>query len=308
MKKTTMTACLLLAIAAGMVAGCGQSEETAKRLSKQERARQDSLAQAALKVGVMPTLDCLPVYVAYEDSLFTKQGVDVRLHYYTAQMDCDTALIHGRVEGSVTDLIRAAYLKKQGVELTYPIATQTYWQLIANKRARVSSIKQLSDKMIAITRHSATDYLADLAIDSGKPKYDVYRVQINDVNIRLRMLLNNEMDAMLLTEPQATKARLEQHTVLMDSRDKNLQLGAFAFRQKALKEPRRKKQLERFVRAYNIAVDSINGRGIKHYANLLVKYCHADHKTIASLPKMKYDHALEPRRHDLETAHRVANP
>ena len=83
-----------------------------------------------------------------------------------------------------------------------------------------------------MARYSATDYLTDLAIDSGKPKYDVYRVQINDVQIRLRMLLNNEMDAMLLPEPQATKARLEQHVLLMDSRDKNLQLGAIAFRQK----------------------------------------------------------------------------
>ena len=46
--------------------------------------------------------------------------------------------------------------------------------------------------MIAITRYSATDYLATLAIDSVHPKYDVYRVQINDVNIRLKMLLNNE--------------------------------------------------------------------------------------------------------------------
>ena len=49
--------------------------------------------------------------------------------------------------------------------------------------------------MIAMTRHSATDYLSTLVIDSVKTKYDVYRVQINDLNIRLRMLLNNEMDA-----------------------------------------------------------------------------------------------------------------
>ena len=69
--------------------------------------------------------------------------------------------------------------------------------------------------MIAITRYSATDYLATLAIDSVHPKYDVYRVQINDVNIRLKMLLNNEMDAVLLSEPQATRARLEGHVKLM---------------------------------------------------------------------------------------------
>lgn len=307
MNKWIKTACLLLATV-GLVVSCGgQSEQARHRLSRQERARLDSLDRMALKVGVMPTLDCLPVYLAFEDSIFAKEGVDVHLRRYTAQMDCDTALARGRVEGSITDLVRGAYLKKKGTDLEYPIATNTYWQLITNRKGRISNLKQLSDKMIAITRQSATDYLANLAIDSGKPKYDVYRVQINDVNIRLRMLLNNEMDAMLLTEPQATKAKLEQHVVLMDSRDKNLQLGAFAFRKKALAEPRRKEQLRQFIKAYNVAVDSINQHGLQHYAQLIKKYCHADDKTIGSLPKLKYNHAVEPRRHDLETAYRVAN-
>lgn len=160
--------------------------------------------------------------------------------------------------------------------------------------------------MIAMTRYSATDYLADLAVDSGKPKYDVYRVQINDVNLRLQMLLNNEMDAMLLPEPQATRARMDRHVVLMDSRDKNLNLGAFAFREKALKQPGRKQQLQKFIQAYNIAVDSINSKGVKHYSKLISKYCHVDEKTIGNLPKIKYNHALEPRRRDLEAAARVA--
>ena len=300
-----MLLCLLLA---SLMAGCGgKSEQEIKRLSRQEKARLDSIDRMALKVGVMPTLDCLPLFLAHDDSIFAKQGVDVHLRYYTAQMDCDTALARGRVEGSVTDLIRGVYLQKKGTPLTYPISTNAYWQLITNRKARISSLKQLSDKMIAMARYSATDYLTDLAIDSGKPKYDVYRVQINDVQIRLRMLLNNEMDAMLLPEPQATKARLEQHVLLMDSRDKNLQLGAIAFRQKAMKEPRRQDQLKKFLQAYNIAVDSINARGVQHYARILTKYCHVDNKTIAALPKIKFNHAMEPRRHDFEVAQRVAN-
>ena len=161
MKKTIISCCLGVALL-GMIISCGQSEETRRRLSKLERARLDSIDRAALKVGVMPTLDCLPVYVAYEDSLFRQQGVDVHLRYYTAQMDCDTALMNGRVEGSITDLIRGARMVRKGTPLTYPIATDTYWQLITNKKARIADLKQLSDKMIAMTRYSATDYLADL--------------------------------------------------------------------------------------------------------------------------------------------------
>ncbi|MDD2219578.1 MAG: hypothetical protein PHS63_05775, partial [Desulfoplanes sp.] len=58
--------------------------------------------------------------------------------------------------------------------------------------------------------------------------------QINDVNIRLKMLVNNEMDAIVIPEPQATTARLLKNSVLMDSRDKDFHSGVIAFREKAL--------------------------------------------------------------------------
>lgn len=298
MRKITLLACALLALAF-FVGSCVDQAERQRRLSKAEKLRLDSIDKASLKVGVMPTLDCLPLFVASDARLFDTLGVIVHLKYFTAQMDCDTALERGRVEGAITDLVRAGHLQKKGTALYFPIATDTYWQLITNKKARVSELKQLSDKMIAITRNSATDYLANVAIDSAKPKFDVYRVQINDVFIRLKMLLNNEMDAVLLTEPQATKARIEKNPILMDSRDKGLHFGAFAFREKAMRTPERKKQMKLFLKAYNMAVDSINKNGFMHYSKLLQKYCSADTATLRALPQLKYKHATSPRQIDL---------
>lgn len=134
-----------------------------------------------------------------------------------------------------------------------------------------------------------------------------YRVQINDVNIRLKMLLNNEMDAVLLSEPQATRARLEGHVKLMDSRDKNVRLGVFAFRTEALKEPRRKQQLDLFIKAYNMAVDSINKNGVQHYKDLIIKNCGVDARTVDALPKLRYQHAGSPRKHDRNIANSIKN-
>lgn len=292
----------ILALIGLTVWGCGPSEKEKRQLTRQEKAHRDSLYKASFKVGVMPTLDCLPLFVAKEKRLFDTLGVDVNLKRYMAQMDCDTALANGRVEGSITDLIRADRLQKKGTALSYPIATDTYWQLITNRKSRISELKQLSDKMISMTRFSATDYLADVAIDSAKPKYDVYRVQINDVNIRLKMLLNNEMDATFLTEPQATMARMAGNKVLMDSRDKDVCLGVFAFREKDMKDNHRKKQLDLFVKAYNMAVDSINKNGLASYSDILKKYCSIERHVVSKLPKQKFRHAMPPRNQDLKTA------
>ena len=69
------------------------------------------------------------------------------------------------------------------------------------------------------------------------------------------MLRNNEMDAMLLTEPQATTARLLNNPVLLDSRDLKENLGAFAFRTKIYRDKRRREQYRKFVKAYNMGAN-----------------------------------------------------
>lgn len=282
-----------------LLGACGKSYKEQQRLSHEQQiaaARQDS---AALKIATLPTMDCLPLFIAAEDSLFQKAGVDVRLRRFGSETDGDTLLRNKRAEGIVTDLVKAERLRRLGVKLSFVTATNASWQLISNRIARVSELKQLSDKMLAIAPYSATQLLADLAIDSARPKETVYRIEINDVNVRLRMILNNEIDAALLPEPQATQARLFQNPVLMDSRDKNLRMGVIAFRKKAMDDKSRKKQIDQFLQVYNNVVDSINKNGVKHYGKIICKYMGVDMRTVRALPSMRYDHAAKPRPRDI---------
>lgn len=271
-----------------LVVACGQSYETKQRMTRAERAKLKTADSLALKVGVMPTLDCMPLFVAKERRLFDTLGVDVRLRMRKAQMDIDTALIGGSVEGAVSDSVRVARMRSRGMALTEVGTTNTSWQLVGNRSARLKEVKQLGDKMVAMTRYSATDFLTDYVLKGVKTTATVYRVQINDVPLRLQMLLNNEMDALWLPEPQATTAREHGHTVLWDTEKHNLWLGRVVFRDKALGDARMKKQIDVFKQAYNMACDSLNQRGVSAYADLVVKYCQTDQKTLDALPKVKF--------------------
>lgn len=271
-----------------LVVACGQSYETKQRMTRAERAKLKTADSLALKVAVMPTLDCMPLFVAKERRLFDTLGVDVRLRMRKAQMDIDTALIGGSVEGAVSDSVRVARMRSRGTALTEVGTTNTSWQLVGNRSARLKEVKQLGDKMVAMTRYSATDFLTDHVLTGVKTTATVYRVQINDVPLRLQMLLNNEMDALWLPEPQATTAREHGHTVLWDTEKHNLWLGRVVFRDKALGDARVKKQIDVFKQAYNMACDSLNQRGVSAYADLVVKYCQTDQKTLDALPKVKF--------------------
>lgn len=293
----------MLLIALAVAAGCGPSYEEVKKQTAAEQKRLDKEDSAALKIGVTPTLDCLPIYVAKECGLFDSTKADIRLKAFTSNIDCDDALRKGRIEGCATDIVRGQYMKHKGTDIDYVAATNAYWQLISNRTARIRRLSQLNDKMVAMTRYSATALLADYATDSAKLKSEeVFKIQINDVDLRLRMLLGNEMDAMLLTEPQATTARLYKNPVLMDSRDKDMRFGVIAFNGKAMDDEQRRKQLDVFVKGYDSACDSINKNGLKHYADVLKKYYKLDDRTINALPKMKFNHAEALRQKDIDTA------
>lgn len=296
-----MKLCLIIALLA-VLASCGADVKKQRRLSREQRKALLRADSAALKIATTPTMDCLPLFVAVADSCFKQAGVDVHLRQCNAQIDGDTLIANGYVEGVVSDLVRTERLRRMGTPLQYVAATNASWQLVANRTARVKSVAQLAEKMIAMTRFSATDYLADLAVREAKPKGDVFRIQVNDVQTRLRMLLNNEMDAMLLPEPQATTARLWKNTVLLDTKSKDIRLGVIAFSEKAMKDADRKRQLSLFIKVYNQMCDSINKNGMRHYAPVIAKYMGADEKTINALPNMKYPHASAPRQADLERA------
>ncbi len=285
-----------------LLAACGMSYEETKRIARENRLEALRRDSAALKIAVMPTLDCLPLYVAEQHQLYDTAFGGVRLKYFKAQIDCDTALMRRRVEGAVSDLVRTKRMERQGMKMRYATVTNAYWQLVTNRNARIRQLKQLDDKMVAMTRYSITDMLTDRAIDSVKLDRDrVYKVQINDVDVRLLMLQNNEIDALWLTEPQATVARTMKHPVVLDTRDLSLQPGVLVFREQEMRRQARGKQFDLFMKAYNQACDSIRKYGIRHYRDLIVKKCGIKESMVDSLPKkIIFEHAKGLRQQDID--------
>ena len=297
---------LLIGIIAVLVLfSCGQSYEETKRQSRAHRLKLQREDSAALKIAVMPTLDCLPIFVAKDHEMFDT-AVDIRLKYFTAhtaQMDCDTAIMNRRVEIGITDVVRAERMMKAGTPVRYFAGTNAYWVLVSNRQQRISQLKHLDDKMVAMTRYSVTDMLGDMAVDSAKLEpWKVFRIQVNDVNIRLKMLENNEMDALVFTEPQYTQAMLRKPRVLLDTRTLDLKMGAIVVQSKGMDDKTRKKQMSAFLRGYNEACDSINQFGVQHYKDVIRKRYKVSEQALKQLPNLKYSHAVAPREKDIEAA------
>ena len=286
----------LLILAVLILVSCGKSDKElqAERQAQKLAEREDY--QKAYKIAVMPTMDCLPAYLLKDSLLYDTAKVDIRLCRFNAQMDCDTAMIGGSVQAAFSDLVRTERLKHRNkVLMHYLTDTNLNWQLIADKDSKLKQLSDLSDKIVAMTRFSGTDLLTDMAVKKAKPKYQVFRVQVNDVLVRLAMLQNHEIDAYWFAEPQITKALSADNNSLFNSEDAGVHLGVVAIMDKV----RRQDEEAAFAAAYDKAVEQINKNGVKYYSALIQKYMKVDESVVRALPDIKYTKIGPPRKANL---------
>ena len=286
----------LLILAVLTFVSCGKSDKELQAERQAQKLAEREAYQKAYKIAVMPTMDCLPAYLLKDSLLYDTAKVDIRLCRFNAQMDCDTAMIGGSVQAAFSDLVRTERLKHRNkVLMHYMTDTNLNWQLIADKDSKLKQLSDLSDKIVAMTRFSGTDLLTDMAVKKAKPKYQVFRVQVNDVLVRLAMLQNHEIDAYWFAEPQITKALSADNNSLFNSEDAGVHLGVVAIMDKV----RRQDEEAAFAAAYDKAVEQINKNGVKYYSALIQKYMKVDESVVRALPDIKYTKIGPPRKADL---------
>lgn len=299
---------LFLAIAAGLLcfAACTDSGDNRQTDNEIDTWELDS---ASLRIAVMPTIDCLPLYVAEEEGLFDRESVSVSLYPYQAQIDCDTAIKNGWVDVMMTDLVRAERLKSLGTPLRYLTATELQWQLLAGKNARLKKLGQLENKMIAVTRYSATAMLADALVDSASVVDEhVFRIQVNNLGIRLQMLETETMDAMFLPQPQATAARQIGAEVLYDTRWNDVCMGVMVASEASQCDTLRQRLTKGMLKAYAEACDSINKRGVRFYSKMIARRCGLKNAVTDSLPSdIHFNGVRQPREQDITRANSWLN-
>lgn len=224
-------------------------------LSPEDVASRDSLA---LHVGVVPVSACLPIYFAMETGMFQDEGVDVRLHEFLSQMDCDTALQNNCVHVAFTDLPRLLEMQGEAAPYRSIASINAPMSLIMAKKLRIRNLKHLDERMIALDRLSASDYWSDeIMREAGLSSTAIYRPQINNVQLRTRMLTEQMTDGAILPEPYATEAEMLGHKRLFTS-DTTTILFCLASTQNVLTDTMRNAQVRKFMNTYNKAVSQLN--------------------------------------------------
>lgn len=243
-----------------------------------------------ISVAVTPTLDCLPMILAAEHDFANDGNTMLMLCKYNAHADIDKAIEEGSICIGFTDNIRAENLKQKVKSLQILPHDNLDWQLIVNKRQRITEAKQLKDKMIAMTRLSATEGLSEHFMDSAKlADQTTFLVPINSIPLRLKMIMSNEIDAAWLPQPQATVAMKAGQKCIGMSRKSSYEAYGVVVA-KTRKDKFTKEQLTIARKAYNEACDSLNKNGLTPYLDIIEKHYSLSKNDIEALKKPLFRH------------------
>lgn len=186
----------MMSLLFGLCDSCSQTDGSA--------ADNDS---TVLRLAVLPTMECLPFYYADSTGIFDSLGVNVRLITFKAAMDADTAFQRGYADGIVTDLVKACLWQGAGDTAHVAMVGELRMWIVTAPKARLLKAESLKEKIIGVTRHSATDFFTDKVLASVKlHDIDLNKPQINNVWLRTLMVDQDQIDGAVLPEPYASEA------------------------------------------------------------------------------------------------------
>lgn len=251
MKKLTIIGLVLVLIFS--LAGCGK--ETA--------------AQKPLTIGLMASVDAIPIILAEQQGLFEKEKVQVKYEIFKSAKDRDAAYQSGNLDGIIGDQVAVCLYQNAGFDLKIASSTTCDHLLIAGKDSGVKSMKDIGGKTVAISENTVIEYTLDKMLEAQNmdPK-SIVKTAIPAIPARVEMLTNNKVDLALLPEPFASLAIKDGGVVLGKASEMGLYPSVIAFSQEAITN--KKEEINLFFKAYNAAIDFTNTNPIATYEDIVI--------------------------------------
>jgi NitT/TauT family transport system substrate-binding protein len=230
-------------------------------------------AWADLKVGLMPAYNSIPLVVAEKKGLFSAEGVSVELVPFSSQLNRETALQTGSIDGTVSDMINAIQSWSRGFGARVTSVTEGSFSLLSSPQ---SSLRTAADwgrgnggkVRTGLLENSIVFYVTERMLQSeGGDPSRIELVPILQLPARLEMLLAGRIEAACLPEPLATMASARGAHRISDTDAMGTTPGVLLFSAKALAG--KQGEIRAFYRAYDEAVVETNANAEAYRAAIV---------------------------------------
>lgn len=236
---------------------------------------------AAITIGVLPTEDSLPLWVAEKMGYFATSGLEsVEIVVFQSAQERDAAFASGAVDAFMGDIIAAANLEAGGAPNTIETVmlgsdpTQGRFAVLAAPKSSVASLADLKGVPVGTSSATIQEYVLDaMMAQAGVAKDDVKIEEVKKVPVRFELLMAGKLKAAALPEPFVTLAEQGGAKIVSDDTksESNISQTVMVFSDEFLGKEGGREAADAVLAAWDIAVGNVNSAPDDYRADLVDK-------------------------------------
>ncbi|MBK8821492.1 MAG: ABC transporter substrate-binding protein [Anaerolineales bacterium] len=233
-----------------------------------------AVEQVTLKVAVLPIIDTLPMYVAQQEGLFAKHGVNVEFVPVASAPERDQLLAAGQADGTINEILSVMLFNKDQVQMQAvryalrPTEGYGHFFILASAKSGITTPDGLKGVEIGVSQGTVIEYVTERLLQAeGFSTDDIKTIAVPKIPDRMALLASGELNAGVLPDPLASLA-VSQGAVIVadDSAHPEYGFSVISFRKEVIDA--NPDAVRAFLAAVEEASDLIN-LDPKKYTNVL---------------------------------------
>ncbi len=176
-----------------------------------------------IRVGVLPILDALPMYVAASLGYFAAEGVEVEFIPVSSAAERDQLMQAGQIDAMINDIVSTLFYNDDTIDVIVVrfarTATAEYpqFRLLAAADSGIESVEDLKGVEIGISEGTVIEYTTDRLLEgAGFSAEDIVTIAVPAIPERMALLGSGELKAANLPDPLASLAIQGGARVIID--------------------------------------------------------------------------------------------
>lgn len=273
MKKRLLSLVMLVAML--LLAACGNTDEKNNEATDTEKDPNKQNENTALEasgeeftIGILAAESGIPIILAKEKGFFEEEGVNVSIKSFSSPMDRNVAVQAKELDATIGDVMTEASFKENGINMKITSDISEDFKILSSPKSGITEMAQLDGKKVSLVPNFILEYIMDEFAKKDDFTYEI--VEIQSFSGRAEALLQDQIDGVVFTEPQASMLVQQGAHLLGGSREAGIKGGTIQFMDEMIQS--KPGDIKAFYRAYNKAVDYMNETDPAEYSDILSNY------------------------------------
>ncbi|MBM4428340.1 MAG: transporter substrate-binding domain-containing protein [Chloroflexi bacterium] len=178
---------------------------------------------ATLKIAVLPIIDTLPMYVAQQEGLFAKHGVNVEFIPVASAPERDQLLAASQADGTVNETLAVMLFNKEFIQMQAvryalrPAEGYGHFFILASAQSGITSVDGLKGVEIGVSQGTVIEYVTERLLQSeGFAADEIKTIAVPKIPDRMSLLASGELQAGVMPDPLASLVVAQGGVIVAD--------------------------------------------------------------------------------------------